>query len=73
MRHNFRCFRNVGDRNSTYDTFRVMELGDLHDDGELYDPLAVPAEWLAAFATLAPFARRRAMTERRGRAPASIA
>jgi FkbM family methyltransferase len=55
MPRDYRCFRNVGDRNSTRDDFQLVELGDLHDGGEFYDLLAVPAERVPAFASLAPF------------------
>jgi FkbM family methyltransferase len=54
----YRCFRNVGDRNSDQDDFQLRELSDLHDGGEFYDLLAVPAERVPMFASLAPFARR---------------
>jgi len=54
----YRCFRNIGDRNSTQDAFELIELGDLHDGGEFYDLLAVPADRAATFAVLAPFAKR---------------
>jgi FkbM family methyltransferase len=56
--YDYRCFRNVGDRNSTHDAFELVELGDLHEGGEFYDLLAVPADRIATFAALAPFARR---------------
>ena len=56
--YDYRCFRNVGDRNSTHDGFELVELGDLHEGGEFYDLLAVPADRTATFAALAPFARR---------------
>jgi FkbM family methyltransferase len=56
--YDYRCFRNIGDRNSTHDAFELVELGDLHEGGEFYDLLAVPADRIATFAALAPFARR---------------
>ena len=56
--YDYRCFRNIGDRNSTHDGFELVELGDLHEGGEFYDLLAVPADRIATFAALAPFARR---------------
>jgi hypothetical protein len=56
--YDYRCFRNIGDRNSTHDGFELAELGDLHEGGEFYDLLAVPADRIATFAALAPFARR---------------
>ena len=56
--YDYRCFRNVGDRNSSHDGFELVELGDLHEGGEFYDLLAVPADRIATFAALAPFARR---------------
>jgi hypothetical protein len=52
--YDYRCFRNVGGRNSTHDAFELVELGDLHEGGEL----AVPADRAATFAALAPFATR---------------
>jgi FkbM family methyltransferase len=58
MPHDYRCFRNVGDRNSNHDDFQLMGLGNLHDGGEFYDLLAVPAERVPMFAPLAPFAGR---------------
>ena len=39
--YDYRCFRNIGDRNSTYDAFELVEMGDLHEGGEFYDLLAV--------------------------------
>ncbi|HMG80892.1 MAG TPA: hypothetical protein VK591_19565, partial [Xanthobacteraceae bacterium] len=56
--YDYRCFRNVGDRNSTHDAFELVEMGDLHDGGEFYDLLAVPADRVATFAALASFAKR---------------
>jgi len=56
--YDYRCFRNIGDRNSSHDAFELVELGDLHDGGEFYDLLAVPADRIATFAALAPFAKR---------------
>jgi hypothetical protein len=56
--YDYRCFRNIGDRNSTHDAFELVELGDLHEGGEFYDLLAVPADRAATFAALAPFAKR---------------
>jgi Methyltransferase FkbM domain len=56
--YDYRCFRNVGERNSTHDAFELVELGDLHEGGEFYDLLAVPADRAATFAALAPFAKR---------------
>jgi hypothetical protein len=56
--HDYRCFRNIGDRNSSHSGFELVELGDLHEGGEFYDLLAVPADRIATFAALAPFARR---------------
>jgi FkbM family methyltransferase len=56
--YDYRCFRNVGDRNSTHDAFELVEMGDLHEGGEFYDLLAVPADHVATFAALAPFAKR---------------
>ena len=56
--YDYRCFRNIGDRNSTHDKFELAELGDLHDGGEFYDLLAVPAERAATIAALSPFAKR---------------
>jgi hypothetical protein len=56
--YDYRCFRNIGDRNSSHDGFELVELGDLHEGGEFYDLLAVPADRIATFAALAPFARR---------------
>ena len=56
--YDYRCFRNIGDRNSTHDAFELVELGDLHEGGEFYDVLAVPADRAATFAALAPFAKR---------------
>ena len=56
--YDYRCFRNIGDRNSTHDGFEVVELGDLHEGGEFYDLLAVPADRAATFAALAPFTKR---------------
>ena len=56
--YDYRCFRNVGDRNSTNDAFELVELGDLHEGGKFCDLLAVPADRIATFAALAPFARR---------------
>ena len=56
--YDYRCFRNIGDRNSTLDAFELVELGDLHEGGEFYDLLAVPADRIATFAALSPFARR---------------
>ena len=56
--HDYRCFRNVGDRNSTHDAFELVEMGDLHEGGEFYDLLAVPADRAATFAALASFAKR---------------
>jgi FkbM family methyltransferase len=50
--HNFRFFRNIGERNSTHDTFDIVELAELHDGGEFYDLLALPAERVAAFPAL---------------------
>jgi FkbM family methyltransferase len=56
--YDYRCFRNVGDRNSTHDAFELVEMGDLHEGGEFYDLLAVPADRAATFAALASFAKR---------------
>ena len=56
--YDYRCFRNIGDRNSTHDAFELVELGDLHEGGEFYDLLAVPADRAATFAALASFAKR---------------
>jgi FkbM family methyltransferase len=56
--YDYRCFRNIGDRNSTHDAFELVEMGDLHEGGEFYDLLAVPADHVATFAALAPFAKR---------------
>ena len=56
--YDYRCFRNIGDRNSTHDGFELVELGDLHEGGEFYDLLAVPADRIATFAALAAFTRR---------------
>jgi FkbM family methyltransferase len=56
--YDYRCFRNVGDRNSTHDAFELVEMGDLHEGGEFYDLLAVPVDHVATFAALASFARR---------------
>jgi FkbM family methyltransferase len=56
--YDYRCFRNIGDRNSTLDAFELVELGDLHEGGEFYDLLAVPADRAATFAALAPFTKR---------------
>ena len=56
--YDYRCFRNIGDRNSIHDAFELVEMGDLHEGGEFYDLLAVPADRIATFAALAPFARR---------------
>jgi FkbM family methyltransferase len=56
--YDYRCFRNIGDRNSTHDAFELVELGGLHEGGEFYDLLAVPADRIATFAALAPFAKR---------------
>ncbi len=56
--YDYRCFRNIGDRNSTHDAFKLVELGGLHEGGEFYDLLAVPAERAATFGALAPFAKR---------------
>jgi FkbM family methyltransferase len=56
--YDYRCFRNIGDRNSSHDAFELLELGDLHDGGEFYDLLAVPADRIATFVALAPFAKR---------------
>jgi FkbM family methyltransferase len=55
--YDYRCFRNVGDRNSTHDAFELVELGNLHEGGEFYDLLAVPADRAATFTALAPFAK----------------
>jgi FkbM family methyltransferase len=54
----YRCFRNIGDRNSSHDAFELVELGDLHEGGEFYDLLAVPADRAATFAALAALAKR---------------
>lgn len=62
--YDYRCFRNISDRNSTHDAFELVGLGDLHEGGEFYDLLAVPAERIATFAALAPFAGRRGMMAR---------
>jgi FkbM family methyltransferase len=56
--YDYRCFRNIGDRNSTHDAFELVEMGDLHEGGEFYDLLAVPADRVATFAALAAFAKR---------------
>lgn len=56
--YDYRCFRNIGDRNSTHDAFELVELGDLHEGGEFYDLLAVPADRIETFAALSPFAKR---------------
>ena len=56
--YDYRCFRNIGDRNSTHDAFELVELGDLHEGGEFFDLLAVAADQAATFAALAPFAKR---------------
>jgi FkbM family methyltransferase len=56
--YDYRCFRNIGDRNSSHDGFELMELSDLHEGGEFYDLLAVPAGRAATFAALASFAKR---------------
>jgi FkbM family methyltransferase len=56
--YDYRCFRNIGDRNSTHNAFKLVEMGDLDEGGEFYDLLAVPADHVATFAALAPFARR---------------
>jgi Methyltransferase FkbM domain len=56
--YDYRCFRNIGDRNSTHDAFELVEMGDLHEGGEFYDLLAVPADRAATFAALASFAKR---------------
>ena len=56
--HDYRCFRDVGDRNSTHDAFELVEMGDLHEGGEFYDLLAVPTDRAATFAALASFAKR---------------
>ncbi len=42
-RYDYRFFHNIGDRNSTNDEFKVVELGTLHDVAALYDVLAIPA------------------------------
>jgi FkbM family methyltransferase len=57
-RYDYRCFRNIGDRNSTHDAFELVEMGDLHEGGEFCDLLAVPADRAATFAALASFAKR---------------
>jgi FkbM family methyltransferase len=56
--YDYRCFRNIGDRNSSHDAFELVELGDLHEGGEFYDLLAVPADRAATFAALAALAKR---------------
>jgi hypothetical protein len=56
--YDYRCFRDVGDRNSTHDAFELVEMGDLHEGGEFYDLLAVPTDRAATFAALASFAKR---------------
>jgi len=56
--YDYRCFRNIGDRNSTHDAFELVELGDLHEGGEFYDLLAAPADRAATFAAPASFAKR---------------
>jgi FkbM family methyltransferase len=56
--YDYRCFRNIGDRNSTHDAFELVELGDLHEGGKFYDLLAVPADRIETFAALSPFAKR---------------
>jgi FkbM family methyltransferase len=43
-RYDYRFFRNIGDRNSTNDEFKMVELGTLQDVAALYDVLAVPAD-----------------------------
>jgi FkbM family methyltransferase len=50
--YNFRFFRNIGERNSTHDTFDIVELAELHEGGEFYDLLALPAEHVAALPSL---------------------
>jgi FkbM family methyltransferase len=42
-RHDYRFFRNVGDRNSSHDRFKLTELRRLQDGGNFYDVLAIPA------------------------------
>jgi hypothetical protein len=56
--YDYRCFRDVGDRNSTHDAFELVEMGDLHEGGEFCDLLAVPTDRPATFAALASFAKR---------------
>jgi FkbM family methyltransferase len=50
--YNYRFFRNIGERNSTHDTFDIVELAELHEGGEFYDLLALPAEHVVAFPAL---------------------
>jgi FkbM family methyltransferase len=40
----YRIFRNVGERNSTNDTFELVELANLTQGGAFFDVLAIPAE-----------------------------
>jgi FkbM family methyltransferase len=40
-RHGYRLFRNVGDRNSTHDRFRIVECRSLADGGAFFDVLAL--------------------------------
>jgi hypothetical protein len=56
--YDYRCFRDVGDRNSTHDAFELVETGDLHEGGEFHDLLAVPTDRAATFAALASFVKR---------------
>jgi FkbM family methyltransferase len=63
--YDYRCFRNIGDRNSSLDAFELMELGDLHEGGEFYDLVAVPADRAATFPALASLPKRLHMIARR--------
>jgi hypothetical protein len=40
--HDYRFFRNVGERNSTNDAFTLAELRSLSEGGAFFDVLAVP-------------------------------
>ncbi len=44
----YALFRNVGERNSTCDDFRIARLARLADGGEFFDCLAVPVDQIAA-------------------------
>ena len=39
--HGYRLFRNVGERNSSHDRFRIVELGSLAEGGGFFDVLAL--------------------------------